>query len=222
MWRSPTATTLRYRFGTGRVDDRGNTRKEEQMHKLRRLLLALAAVSALSAIAVVPALGVTDRPVINDLIHFADPPGPLDTWCGSVEGRYSDAGVEHYMQDASGNFIDTLRVTSVFTAESTGKSLESNGTGTARSVGPIDNGDGTISLVTHFTGLTLQFRIPNGPVLKDANGKPILGAGELTTTDVFDAATGDYITTTESWHGPHPVRDGVDICGPSIAYLLDP
>jgi hypothetical protein len=192
------------------------------MHKLRRLLLALGTVSALSAIAVVPAFGVSGRPVVNELIHFADAPGALDTWCGSVEGRYSDRGVEHYMQDASGNFIDTLHFTSVFTAESTGKSLEANGTGTARSVGPIDNGDGTISFVTHFTGLALQFKIPNGPVLQDANGKPLIGAGEVTTTDVFDAVTGEYITTIESWHGPHPVRDGVDICGPSIAYLLDP
>ena len=191
------------------------------MHKLRRLLFAVAAVFALSAIAVVPALGVTGPPVVNDLIHFADPPGPLDTWCGSVVGRYSDAGVEHYMQDASGNFIDTLRFTSIFTAEATGKSLEANGTATTRSSGPIDNGDGTVSFVTQFTGLALQFKVPNGPILKDASGKPLLGAGEVTTTDVFDAS-GNYITTIESWHGPHPVRDGVDICGPSIAYLLDP
>jgi hypothetical protein len=48
--------------------------------------------------------------------------------------------------------------------------------------------------------LVLQFKIPNGPVLKDANGKPLLGAGVLTLTDIFDAASGDYITTTESWH----------------------
>jgi hypothetical protein len=191
------------------------------MHKLTRLVLAVGTVSVLSAIAVVPALGVTGRPVVNDLIHFADPPGPLDTWCGSVVGRYSDAGVEHYMQDASGNFIDTVHFTSTFTAEATGKSLEANGTGTARSSGPIDNGDGTVSLVTQFTGLALQFKVPNGPILKDASGKPLLGAGEVTTTDVFDAA-GNYITTTESWHGPHPLRDGVDICGPSNAYLLNP
>jgi hypothetical protein len=86
--------------------------------------------------------------------------------------------------------------------------------------GPIDNGDGTFSFVANGTGLVLQFKIPNGPLLKDADGKPLRGAGELTTTDIFDAATGDYITTTESWHGPHPLRDGVDICGPSVAYLM--
>src|SRR5207245_1554316 len=84
---------LRYRLGTRRFDDHSNPRKEREMHKLRRLLFAVAAVFALSAIAVVPALGVTGPPVVNDLIHFADPPGPLDTWCGSVVGRYSDAGV---------------------------------------------------------------------------------------------------------------------------------
>jgi hypothetical protein len=55
-----------------------------------------------------------------------------------------------------------------------------------------------------------------------ANGEPIRSAGVLTIEDVFDAATGDYITTNESFSGPHLLREGVDICGPSVAYLLDP
>ena len=40
--------------------------------------------------------------------------------------------------------------------------------------------------------------------------------------DVFDAATGDYITTNVSFQGPHLGAEGVDICGASVAYLLDP
>jgi len=35
-----------------------------------------------------------------------------------------------------------------------------------------------------------------------------------------DNATGDVISGSETVHGPHPLRDGVDICGPSIAYLM--
>jgi hypothetical protein len=88
--------------------------------------------------------------------------------------------------------------------------------------GPIDNGNGTISFVTQITGLVLKFQITNGPVLRAANGEPIRSAGDLTLEDVFDAATGDYITTNESFSGPHLAREGVDICGPSVAYLLDP
>ena len=71
-------------------------------------------------------------------------------------------------------------------------------------------------------GLTLKFQIPSGPVLKAANGEPIRSAGVLLIEDVFDTATGDYITTNETFNGPHLLREGVDICGPSAAYLLDP
>jgi hypothetical protein len=44
----------------------------------------------------------------------------------------------------------------------------------------------------------------------------------LVFEDVFEAATGDYITTNVSFEGPHLGAEGVDICGPSVAYLLDP
>ena len=46
--------------------------------------------------------------------------------------------------------------------------------------------------------------------------------GALIFEDVFDAATGDYITTDISFERPHLGAEGVDICGPSVAYLLDP
>ena len=126
------------------------------------------------------------------------------------------------MQDASGNIIDNVRFSRLFTATATGKSIVSSASSTERSTGPIDNGDGTISFVTQITGLVLKFQIPDGPVLKAANGEPIRSAGVLIIEDVFDAESGDYITTNESFNGPHLGREGVDICGPSVAYLLDP
>jgi hypothetical protein len=181
-----------------------------------RLLVALATAAALAV--GVPTLGLAGQPVVNGHFRFTSDPYPT-SWCGAVDGTAVDTVVEHYLQDAGENIVDNVRLTSVFTATASGKSLESSAAFTTRVNGPIDNGDGTISFVADTTGLVLQFRIPNGPVLKDAAGKPLLGAGELTVADIFDAATGDYITTSESWHGPHPLRDGVDICGPSIAYL---
>jgi hypothetical protein len=39
---------------------------------------------------------------------------------------------------------------------------------------------------------------------------------------VIDNATGDLISIQETVHGPHPLRDGVDICGPWVAYLTSP
>ena len=76
--------------------------------------------------------------------------------------------------------------------------------------------------MTAINGLALKFQIPNCPVLKTADGQPLRSAGVLTFQDIFDAATGDYITTNVSFKGPHLGAEGVDICGPSVAYLLDP
>jgi hypothetical protein len=83
----------------------------------------------------------------------------------------------------------------------------------------VDNGDGTFTFTEHTAGLVLKFKILNGPVLKDADGKPIIGAGVIDSVATFDVATGDLISLQETVHGPHPFRDGVDVCGPSIAYL---
>jgi hypothetical protein len=77
-----------------------------------------------------------------------------------------------------------------------------------------DNGDGTVTFHEQDAGLVLQFKILNGPVLKDADGKPILGAGILETTETIDVATDELLASETTWHGPHPLRDGVDICAP--------
>jgi hypothetical protein len=61
-------------------------------------------------------------------------------------------------------------------------------------------------------------------VFKDANGHPILGTGNLAFEDVFSSpvpSDATYITTIDlGFHGPHPVRQGVDICTPTVNYLL--
>ena len=191
------------------------------MYKVKHLFAALALVAVALATATA-ALGFTGPPLANEQFRFTSDPYDM-TWCGAVEGTAVDTVVEHFMQDAGGNIVDNIRITTVFTATATGKSIVSSASSTARSAGPIDNGDGTISFVTNFTGLVLKFQILNGPVLKAANGEPIRGTGVLKIEDVFDAASGEYITTNELFvHGPHPLREDVDICGPSVAYLLDP
>ena len=190
------------------------------MYKVKHLI-AVPAVLAGALVMATTALAFTGPPVANEQFR---PPTEIHpaTWCGEVEGTAVDTVVEHYMQDANGNIIDNVRFTRLFTATATGKSLLSSASSTERSTGPIENGDGTISFVTQITGLVLKFQIPNGPVLKAASGEPLRSAGVLILEDVFDAATGDYITTKESFSGPHLAREGVDICGPSVDYLLDP
>ena len=175
-----------------------------------RLFGALATVATVAV--AVPALGLAGPPIVN---------GPYpETWCGAVGGTAVDTIAVDYSREQAGLFRENFRVTHIFTATATGKSIESSsaGMGTATA---IDNGDGTTTFVGSNAGLALRFKIPNGPVLKDANGKPLIGAGESSSTETYDAA-GNFISGTFSFHGPHPLAEGVDICGPSVAYLLDP
>jgi len=190
------------------------------MFKVKHLFSTLSvSVGALAAAG--SALAWQGPPVVNQ--QFRPPPDVHpSTWCGEIQGTAVDTVVEHYMQDASGNIIDNVRFTRVFTATATGKSIISSASTTEKSSGPIDNGDGTISFFTAVNGLALKFQIPHGPVLKTADGQPLRSAGVLLFEDLFDAATGDYITTNVSFDGPHLAAEGVDICGPSVAYLLDP
>jgi hypothetical protein len=182
-----------------------------------RKLIGVIGVVAAAFGALVPALGLAGPPVVNDHGSFSDGPYAT-TFCG-VPGTQIDTGMFHFLQDASGAFVGTETFSGLFTASATGKSLQLSSADTDRGA-LTDNGDGTGTFTERDSGLVLQFKIPNGPVLKDADGKPILGAGILNTVVTIDLASGDVLSAEQSWHGPHPLRDGVDICGPAIAYLL--
>jgi hypothetical protein len=184
------------------------------MHYNRKRIAVAAAVVV--AAAAVPAVGLAGKPVVRDHGSFTDGPYAAD-FCG-VPGTQIDSGTFTFKQDASGAFHANETFKGVFTADATGKSLELSGASLDKGV-IVDNGDGTATLTEKNAGLVLKFKIPNGPVLKDADGKPLIGAGVVDTVATFDIATGDLLSIQETWHGPHPLRDGVDVCGPSIAYL---
>ena len=179
-----------------------------------RIAIAVAVVAVAAA---VPASGLAGQPVIFDHESFVDGPNP-DNWCGAVVGTSTFYGTFTFRQDASGAFHGTESSKGLFTASGTGKSLELFEAGVDMGTG-VDNGDGTTTFTEKSAGLVIRFKIPNGPVLKDADGQPILGAGEASSVVTIDNATGDVISFQETVHGPHPLRDGVDICGPSVAYL---
>jgi hypothetical protein len=183
--------------------------------QLKRRRLAVAAVVV--AAAALPAAGLAGKPVIFDHGSFVDGPNPASV-CGAVDGTQVDSGTFTFRMDANGAFHATEIGKSVFTASSTGKSVEFAHAGMDMGTG-IDNGDGTVTFTEHSAGLAVTFRILNGPILKDADGKPLIGAGEVDAVATVDIATGDLISLQETYHGPHPLRDGVDVCGPTIAYL---
>ena len=183
-------------------------------HKRR---IAIVAAFVIGAAAALPAVGFADRPAFRDHESFVDPPSPGD-WCGTVTGMFSDSGTVTFRQDASGAFHATQVEQSIFTADATGKSIEIQSAGVDMGIG-VDNGDGTTTFTEHTAGLAVTFRIPGGPLLKDADGKPLLGAGVIDSSVTFDNTTGDFISGSETFHGPHPGREGVDVCTPTIAYL---
>jgi hypothetical protein len=184
-------------------------------------LVALTGLAAVLSLALMVSSASATQPVIRfHLGPVTSDPFP-ETWCGVVDGTAVTTVVEEFRQDASGSFIDNVRFTSVFTATATGKSIESSGGGLSK-VSVIDNGDGTITFAGKDAGLALFFKIPGGPLLKAADGEPLRSAGVFNSTETFDIATGDLLSFTSSFHGPHLVAEGVDVCGPSVAYLLDP
>jgi len=180
--------------------------------------LRMAIVAAVLATAVVfPAAGFAGEPVVFDHESFVEPPQPGD-WCGVVQGTWSASGTFTYREDASGAFHATELERKVFTASATGKSIELQSAGVDMGAG-VENGDGTVTFTEHTAGLAITIRIPGGPILKDANGKPLIGAGIIDSVVTFDITTGDLVSFDETFHGPHPLRDGVDICTPAAAYL---
>lgn len=182
------------------------------MHRTSRVALVAAVVAA----AALPAVALAGKPVVFDHESFVDGPNP-GIWCGALDGTWSASGTFTYREDASGAFHATQTEKSVFTASATGKSLEVSAAGVDMGTG-VDNGNGTVTFTEHTAGLAVTYRIPGGPILKDASGKPLLGAGVIDSVATFDA-TGNLISLQETWHGPHPFRDGVDVCTPTIAYL---
>lgn len=181
-----------------------------------KLRLFLASVTAVSAVALAASAAASAAP------PQVEGPYP-STWCGVVPGTRVDT-IQSDVEQAGGGTIDHFTASSVFTATATGRSIISSGASTSKVTGPIDNGDGTYGFVTTSTGLVLKFQIPNGPVLKAANGEPIRSAGTISFEDIFSSpvpSDDSYITTVDlGFSGPHVGRQGVDICGPSVDYLL--
>jgi hypothetical protein len=187
------------------------------MQHKRRIAIGLAIVAA-AVMLPVTALG--GQPIIRDHESVISPPEPGD-WCGAVDGIWSGRAMFTFTQDASGGFHATQVERSSFTANATGRTIELDAAGVDMGTA-TDNGDGTVTFTEHTAGLALTIRIPNGPILKDASGKPLIGAGVIDSVVTIDEETGDIVSYNETFHGPHPLRDGVDICTPATNYLTSP
>ena len=115
--------------------------------------------------------------------HFTSDPYP-DSWCG-LAGTSVDRVVANFpTADESRASINVL---TTFTVTATGKSLEIRATGVRKEGAPIDNGDGTFSMIFTNAGLSPMFKIPNGPVIG-------VDVGLIMFDVTFDKATGDFVS----------------------------
>jgi hypothetical protein len=172
-------------------------------------VFAVTALAAAVFVALAAATSGSAQPVANEHEHFVSDPYD-DNWCG-IDGTSVSSGVAHYLEDASGRSVETVNVTTLFTATDTGKTIEIRKTGARMGSGPIDNGDGTYSVIATNVGQSPSFMIPNGPPL-------VLGVGLVQFVLTFDSATGDFL----SFDVVKTAGQRVPGCDALVAYLLDP
>jgi hypothetical protein len=175
------------------------------MRRATRLLLAITGWVVIAG--AVPVLGLAGPPVVTE--SSGNLCGIQGTWVNRIvndDSRQLPGGVE------IGHFHGSF----TFTSAATGKAIEFLATGTNKfDPTPVDNGDGTYSLVTVHSGSGIVIKVPNGPVLT-ANA----GAGHFIIEDIFDAATGDYITTRETRVGGRTLPQGGDFCADLVVPAL--
>jgi hypothetical protein len=137
---------------------------------------------------------------LTDRFHETFSDTFADNICG-IDGTSVVNGMDNVQILADGTFKDEARFTQVFTSTATGKSVEIFVANQFTSKGPIDNGDGTLTVINTFKGLPEKLKLPNGRILSR-------DAGNVTFIITLDAATGDFISQTVTGQkGPHPDLD---------------
>jgi hypothetical protein len=152
------------------------------MITLRRIAIAFAAAAAVAT--VVPVFALAAAPVIHEHAHFTSEPYG-DVWCG-IAGTSVDTVVAQYLERDSGASILTVDITTLFTATASGKSMLIRQTGARRTDAPVDNGDGTFTVVFTNTGQSPSFKLPQGPPIA-------LDVGLVEGAATFDAE-GEFLS----------------------------
>jgi hypothetical protein len=179
----------------GNSDLAPTKKKEEQMFQSqrRRAIRRLATVAGLVALISASAFSVANAGaarIAHD--HFVSDPY-ADNWCG-IDGTSVDTVVANYTPDSART---TLNVKTIFTATTSGESMEIQQTGLREQSTPIDNGDGTYSVTFTNAGQTPRFKLPTGQVIVDTG----LFVGAAT----FNSATGDLLSfQVLKQDGPRP------------------
>jgi hypothetical protein len=163
-----------------------------------RRLSVLGALFAVASLALM-ASSASSAPIVEQF-HGTFSETFQDNICG-IDGTSVVSGMDNIQVFADGTFKDQFRLNQTFTSAATGKSVLLFVAQQFTGVGPIDNGDGTITFVSTFKGMPEKIKLPNGRVL-------LRDAGFVSFNDTYDATTGAFLGETISpENGPHPDLD---------------
>lgn len=137
---------------------------------MRYLMIALAALALAAPAATAATVG-------HD--HFTSDPYP-DEWCGIV-GTSVDRVVVNSTDGRA-----SLNIRTTFSDANGTPLLEIRSTGVSKEGPPIDNGDGTYSVIFTNAGQSPSFKVANGPTIGN-------DVGLIQFRVTFDSATGNFV-----------------------------
>jgi len=151
-----------------------------------------------------PATALGGKPVAQFHDHFTE------SFSADVCGIAVDAQIvvtDNFFVYADESFKDTSSFMATYTNPVNGASVTVSSAGLVRGTAIIDEDAGTITFVTSFLGLPERIQLSGGRVL-------LRDAGTITFADTFDLATGDFLGSEVTMHGPHPdaVSDFAAFC----------
>lgn len=149
---------------------------------MRKLIVIASCALAAAAL---PALALAAAPVFQEHVNFTSDPY-ADNLCG-IPGTAVDDVVAIFTLYEDGASLERGNVLTVFTATATGKSVEIRSAGARQRSAPIDNGDGTYSILVQVTGPSPIFKLPNGPAI-------VLDVGLVQFRITFDSATDQFLS----------------------------
>jgi hypothetical protein len=179
---------------------------------MRNLITVLAALGAALVLGLM-APSAAAAPITQHFHGTWSDSNDDDNQCG-IAGTSVSSGMDNFQLFADGSFQDEGSFTYVFTSAATGKSLQFSGHDQVSGpvLGPIENGDGTITFITTVRGVPFKLKIPNGPTLS-------LDVGYVTFYQTYNPTTGELISEVISPEdGPHPSlhSDTCDLIVPAL------
>jgi hypothetical protein len=161
-----------------------------------RKLIALAGICALFVALAIPASGAAATVPTVEHFHFTT--DPYNTSICGIDVIGVDTVSGNFVLFGSGASISGGEGTTVLTNPVSGKSITFMNAGVMTESAPIENGDGTFSVVITGNGLSPKISVLNGPPLDG------IDTGSITFLLTFDA-NGNFVSfDVLSIKGPRP------------------